>query len=128
MKYPEHAEQCSLFAWAKLQLKIYPELELLQSTQNGAKFTSVKAGKRAKNAGMLAGTPDILLPIARGRYNCLWIELKAPKPRGRLSDSQKHMLELLNKWGNKAVCCWGWLEAMKEIVKYLDGVIDETKA
>lgn len=77
---PEFAMQAAVFAWARLpsvQAQL-PGLDLLEGSMNGVKLTAAQAGK-AKAAGMLKGSHDITLPVARGGYLGLSIELKAGK-------------------------------------------------
>jgi hypothetical protein len=77
-------------------------------------------GSRLKAEGMRAGTPDLFLALARGKYHGLWIELK--RPGGKLRPSQKAMLDMLDlKCGYAAFACYGQQEAQALIVKYLNG-------
>lgn len=89
----------------------------MHSSQSGVRFSSPATAKRAKAEGMIAGLPDIHLPIPRGEYASLYIELKAAK--GRVSDTQKEVIELLNKNGNLAVVSYGAFQAIETIKLYL---------
>ena len=115
----EEEEQILLFSWAKLQASTYPELSLLYHIPNEGK-RSVQAGARLKAAGLSSGVPDICLPVARGGYNSLYIELKRQKG-GKLSENQKLWLEKLNKAGSLAVRCNGFEKAKAVILRYLKG-------
>lgn len=84
----EHQEQAALFEWAELQAKAIPELWLLNGSLNGVRLTIGQAVK-AKKAGMKKGFPDINLPVKRGEYGALYIELKTLKPKGTVKPEQK---------------------------------------
>lgn len=70
--------QVSLFKWAKLASGARPELSLMFAVPNGGKRDYVTAA-RMKAEGVKAGVPDVFLPVARGGYHGLWLELKAGK-------------------------------------------------
>ena len=71
----EESHQTALFAWAALHANECPQLRLLLAIPNGGLRNKVTAGK-LKAQGVKAGVPDIFLPVARGRYHGLWIEMK----------------------------------------------------
>ncbi len=81
---------------------------MLYHIPNGGKRSKAEAG-RFKAMGVKPGVPDIHLPVPRGPYHSLYIELKAPK--GRVSENQADWLADLNRYGNKAVVCYGWEQA-----------------
>ena len=114
----EYQEQVIVFQWANLHLNRYPELELLHASLNGVKLTIGQAMK-AKRSGMIKGVPDISLPIKRGEYSGLYIELKRIKG-GVVSKEQKRWLALLAEQGFRAVVCNGADSAIAEIKTYLE--------
>jgi len=99
MRFAESNHQQALFRWAKRSVKKYPELELLYSIPNGANVND-KNRLRLWLEGLKKGIPDVHLPIARGPFNSLYIELKSKK--GILSDHQNSVIKLLEKAGS---CC-----------------------
>lgn len=112
----EHGHQCALFQWAKKAQQQLPELELLYAYPAGGHRHKATAA-RMKREGAKAGVPDIHLPVARGEYHGLWIELKIGN--NKPTQKQKWWLEKLSEQGHLAVVCYGWEEAMREIEKYL---------
>ena len=84
---------------------------------NGIKLTIGQA-KKAKAAGMLKGSHDVKLPIARGGYIGLSIELKYGK--NRATTDQKEIASLLQKEGHFVIFCWDWEEAKRLIIDYLN--------
>jgi hypothetical protein len=115
---PEHAMQCALFTWARYSRCAYPSLDLLEGSMNGVKLTKAQAGK-AKAAGMLTGSHDVKLPVKRGGYIGLSIELKAGK--NKPTKEQLWYGERLTEEGWKVVYCWSWTDAAEQIKAYLEG-------
>ena len=119
MTYPtENQEQAALFEWAEAASGKYPELRLLHAIANGGK----RDGRTAavlQWTGVKPGVPDLCLPVARGGFHGLYIELKRLKG-GALSINQKAWLGLLAREGYKAVMCRGWLDARDTILNYLE--------
>lgn len=114
----ESEEQQALFEWAALQRGRYPELSLLFHIPNGGYRGKAEAG-RFKAEGVKSGVPDICLPVARGGFHGLFIEMK--RQRGSItSEAQKDWIRQLAKQGYKAVICKGWQEAAQIIADYLN--------
>lgn len=112
----EAKEQESLFHWATLQSSKKPELQLLYHIPNGGSRNILESAN-LKRQGVKAGVPDICLPVARGKYHGLYIELKANK--NKPSKKQEYWLGQLTEQGYCAITCWGFLQAMEAIVQYL---------
>ena len=74
----ESEEQQALFDWAELQKGKYPELKALYHIPNEGK-RSKATGARLKKEGMKDGVSDNCLPVKRGPYGSLYIELKRIK-------------------------------------------------
>jgi len=115
----EAAEQKTLLQWVRYNSAAYPELKLFYHIPNEGK-RSYRAGRELKDQGLKAGVPDNCLPVARGGYHSLYIELKRQKG-GKISEQQREWIDRLNRAGNKAIVCKGWEEAAEAIVKYLKG-------
>lgn len=115
---PEFQNQSALFSWARnpLVLHAYPELKLLSCSLNGVKLSKAQAGK-AKASGMLKGEWDIKLPVARGCYHGLIIEMKAGK--NKLTDEQIEYGDLMGREGWAREACWSWDAARTTITSYL---------
>lgn len=116
MRQLESSHQVALFHWAKLMERVYPELSRMFHVPNGGKRDRVTAA-RLKAEGVKAGVPDIVLPVPRGSYHGLWIELKSDD--GKPSKDQREWLEYLNAEGYCALLCYGWQTAREEIELYL---------
>lgn len=114
----EYSEQCSIFRRAQLHSRQWPELRFLNGSLNGVRLTIGQAVK-AKAAGMKKGVPDLQLPIRRGNYSGLFIELKRIKG-GRVEPEQKLWAAMLTSQGYKHVFAYGCDAAWKAITDYLE--------
>lgn len=116
----EHDHQVALFKWAKLS-KI-PELSLMFAIPNGGHRNKIVAA-HLKAEGVAKGVPDICLPVARGGFHGLFIELKKPKCQksaaGKATKEQLQWQINLNEQGYLAVICVGWEKAKETIESYL---------
>lgn len=61
--------------------------------------------------------PDICLPVARGGFHGLYVEMKAQG--GRPSDEQKAWIAALRAQGYRAEVCVGWHAARQLIEDYI---------
>ncbi len=114
----EDLEQTFLFRWAAFASGKYPELDLMFHIPNGGLRSKSEAG-RLKAQGVKSGVPDICLPVARGGYHGLYIELKK-EHSGTVSENQKIWLSKLTHQGYYAVVCHGWEKAKETIEEYLN--------
>lgn len=96
MHSPEHHIQKACIQWFKLQ---YPG-HIIYAIPNGGGRSKAQAGM-LKAEGVLAGIPDLCIPIPNAAHCGMYIEVKTPT--GRLSPEQKNMLELLRRAGNCTV-------------------------
>lgn len=112
----EHAEQVALFAWAALNAQKYPELRLMFAIPNGGKRDKITAAM-LKAEGVKAGTSDIFLPVARGMWHGLFIELKVGKNKPSLE--QELFIHNMQQAGYGALCVIGWQAAAIALQNYL---------
>ena len=113
----EDAEQRIIFQWAAMETAARPELGLLYAIPNGGK-RAIKTAVALKKQGVKRGVPDMCLPVARGGYHGLYVELKRQKG-GTVSEAQKSWITALTEQGYKAVVCRGAEEAIGTIKEYL---------
>lgn len=119
----ESQEQQLLFEWAALSAGQWPELALMYHIPNGGNRSKSEAG-RFKAEGVKSGVPDICLPVARGGYHGLYIELKRVNG-GRVSPAQQGWISALRDQGYCACVCKGWDDAAHVIKKYLENKIEK---
>lgn len=118
-RHLESAEGQALMKWARMSTKAHPELDLLHHIPNGGKRSKVEAAIM-KAEGVKPGIPDYDLPVARGGFIGLRIELKAPGNH-RVSKDQREVMEALRAEGHRCEVAVGWLAAVEIIEDYLSG-------
>lgn len=147
----EHSEQRALFAWCAMasqfgeQLanddKSYKqagyavevkqltphlhkgivELTLLFAIHNQGHGDAIR-GAKAKAEGVKPGVPDLMLPISRGHYHGLFIEMKR-ETEGDESDQQVKWRNKLTGQGYLCCVCHGWKQAVDVLRSYLTGML-----
>ena len=95
----------------------HPELELLYAIPNAGK-RPVYVGAKMKAEGLLPGMPDMCLPISRGGFNNLFVELKVGK--NKPSPNQIYIINKLNEFGNLAVVCYGQDQVKAQLLEYIN--------
>ena len=114
----EQSEQMALIQWAEYNRAAYPQLRLLHHIPNGGSRMKAEAG-RLKAMGVKAGVPDLFLPVARGGFHGLYIELKRLES-GKASAVQRRWMEALRAEGYAVELCRGWVAASEKILDYLN--------
>lgn len=112
----EDTEQITVVTWARWQEETYPELKMLFHVPNGGSRNKIEAAK-FKQMGVRAGVPDLVLPVPKGIYTGLFIEMKCEK--GRLQDSQKEYLRRAMVYGHCCYVCYSADDAMAVLKEYL---------
>lgn len=127
----EAAHQSALFAWVALNLKDWPDLWGLHHIPNGgSRGDSAKSrmvqGAKLKAQGVKTGVADLCLPVARGSWHGLYIEMKEPGKRpkkatskGGLSDDQIEFRDFVLNQGYGFAVCYTWIEAKEVLINYL---------
>ena len=77
---------------------------------------SLSYAARMKRMGLRSGFPDLLVPLARGKYHGLFIEMKYGK--NKTTKEQKEWLERLSAEGYACAVCYNAAEAIKTIESY----------
>lgn len=108
----EALEQERLMEWAHVRAVHHPALDLLYHIPN-------ENAHHKMRQGVQAGVPDLHLPVARGGYHGLWLELKRADHSNGPSPAQKAWLERLECEGYRCAVCYGAAEAIDAIEQYL---------
>lgn len=124
----EHEEQSKVISWAEAMSYNIPELAALHAIPNqNILLSKVKSQARryqvinySKAEGLKNGVPDLHLPVARGGYHSLYIEMKVKN--NKASDSQEEWAERLSDLGNLVIYCWSAQDAIQVLADYLNGV------
>jgi len=109
----ESREQIALFQW----IRLHPKLKHIAYHVPNERKTSKISGFILKQLGVLSGVSDVVIPVARGGFHGMYIEMKSTK--GRLSENQKSFLDNMTKEGYMAVCAHGFDSAKQFIEEYL---------
>lgn len=115
-KRSESTEQITLIQWCNLNKCVWPELGLIFHIPNGGQRNKTEA-RRLKTEGVKAGVPDLFLPVARGKFHGLFIEMKYGN--NKATPKQREWIIELNKQGYYAVVCNGFEEAKTTIESYI---------
>lgn len=134
----EYKQHCAVIKFCEMMSWQYPELRLINASMNGAWIPNtdpeIKGRGVLKNfkwriiailkaAGcMKSGFPDLHLPVARGKWHALFIELKKSS-RHKPSDLQIWWLRELTALDNYACVCYGENHAKKTIIEYVRGAL-----
>ena len=100
----EGTEQIHLMQWCRWAEHKYPELAAIYHVPNEGK-RSASTGGKLKKMGLRPGVPDICLPVPKGGYSGLYIELK--RIGGKPTEEQLDWLELLDNYGHCVAICEG---------------------
>lgn len=117
----EDAEQAAVFDWAAY----HQELWWMHAIPNGAFLAGDSTAraiqmKRLKRQGLKTGVSDIFLPLPRGGYHGLYIEMKRRKDQGSssVSDEQVQFQKAMIEAGYDCRICYGADEAIGAIKEY----------
>ena len=123
-KHEEEALQMACVKWFHLQ---YPNVIIhhspnggeraVKTNKNGVKYCP--EGLRFKKMGTVAGFPDLFIARSNHFWNGLFIEMKDPNGKGKISDEQKEMIERLTMERFKAVICNSLDEFINIVNEYL---------
>lgn len=114
----ENQHQMALIKWgqqASIRSK-WPGLKLLFHIPNERHCTP-QQGRMLKLMGVRPGVPDLFLPVPRGSYHGLWIEMKTLD--GKPTGDQKWWGSQLRDQGYAWATCNGWERAVNVLEWYL---------
>lgn len=76
---------------------------------------------RMKRVGLRSGVPDLMVPVARGDYHGLFIEMKRRNfTPSKLTDSQREWIYTLKANGYAAFVCAGADKAIRCVDWYME--------
>jgi hypothetical protein len=114
----ESGHQRAVFAWAALSLNEYPELRWMFHIPNGGERTA-RGAMNLKAEGVKRGVSDIMLPVTRGRYAGLFIEMKKPGEINKTTKEQNEFGEFISGQHYLYMVCDNWMLAKSRIIEYL---------
>lgn len=115
----ETQEQIWLMQWGQQPSirRQYPELKYLYHIPN--ERSDKRQAAILKKMGVKRGVPDLCLPVPRGKYHGLYIEMKRADG-GTVSDDQSWWNEQLLSLGYASVFCSGWESGKEALLWYLN--------
>lgn len=113
----ESTEQKRLFAWMESAAPGHPELLLAFHIPNGG-TRQAREAHNLRLQGVKRGVPDIFLPVPRGDFHGLFVEMKRQRG-GVVSEHQKAWIRSLRAMGYRAEVCKGFEAARGVIIDYL---------
>lgn len=122
LKPTEFDMQRAVIDWAVLAANQCPELRLLHHIPNGG-FRFRKTAAQLKASGVAAGVPDLHLPVGRGGWLSLYIEMK--RPGNEPTDSQASWIKALSEQGNLVQVCHSAEVAIHVLRWYLELPLSE---
>ena len=112
----ESGEQIALFDWIRLNITKYPELAVCHHVPNGGQRDK-RTAERLRREGVLPGVCDIHLPVPRGTFVGLWIEMKV---RGnKPTKAQNWFMAAMKDYGHFVAVAYSFEEAQWLIESYL---------
>lgn len=120
----EHDIQSAVILWAIRHEGEYPELKWLYSSLNGifipgSPATRARIIKHMKQEGMKKGISDLCLPVARGGFHGLYIELKRDEG-SKIQPEQIEFMEFVATQGYCDKICIGYQETVEALEWYLN--------
>ena len=113
----EAQEQGAVVQWSHLACRQWPELQWLFHAANG-EVRDKRTAAKLKWLGVKPGVPDLLLPVPKGPYSGLALEMKRRKG-GRISADQQRFLEALRAFKWHVSVCAGAEDAIAVIRWYM---------
>ena len=111
-KLSEHEIQVACINWFRFQ---YPKY-LIYAIPNGGQRNKIVATK-LKAEGVLAGVPDLHIPVAKQGFHGLYIEMKAG--RNKPSENQITIMEKFRNEGFRCEVCWSLDQFITSVNNYL---------
>jgi hypothetical protein len=99
-------------------LRLHPEGRKLYAIPNGGK-RHIKTAMALKAEGVQSGVPDLFLPLMRGGWGGLYIEVKDGK-KGRLTPNHEATMQQLSLDGYLCVVCRSAGAIARIVLWYVD--------
>lgn len=119
MRDIEHQIQVACVNYFRLKFRD----ALIFAIPNGG-ARDIRVAQKLKAEGVLAGVPDLCVPIPKNGYNGLYIEMKAGK-KGVVSDKQKDVMARLERSGYRCEVCRSLDDFIKVVDDYMGAKVRE---
>ena len=91
--------QVEVMDWIRSNEEKHEQLKVIFHTPNSFFGTGFGVVMWLKKLGMRKGVYDIIVPISKDGYSCLWIEIKKNQ-KSKLTTEQKMFQEIINKYSD----------------------------
>lgn len=115
-KASEAQEQRAVIEYCRWK---YPNVLIFHIPNGGSR--DAREAHNLKLQGVVAGIPDLCIPVPSGKYHGMYIEMKREGKGARVSDRQKEVIAYLRSQGYFAKVCYGASDAIRAIDAYLHG-------
>ena len=117
-KAAKESDECkAFFMWCEN----HRELKGLVTHYPNEAKRSFSLAKFLQSIGLRKGVSDYFIPVMRGGYGGMWIEMKrSDKTLSRISLEQKNWLAKMDKQGYKTYVAYGYCDAAQAVTAYLD--------
>jgi hypothetical protein len=121
----EKHDQANLYSWCLAQSGRWPELGMIYAIPNAGGFTGGFKKNRGRvmqmlRQGVRKGVPDLCLPVARGGFHALYLEMKR---EGEEQPTEDQLLwhKALRAQGNCVIVAVGFVAGCAALTDYLKG-------
>lgn len=113
----ELTEQQAVIDWCDINSGRFPELKTIYHIPNEGRRSTI-GGAALRKAGLKKGVPDLCLPVPRGGWHALYIEMKKDRSC-KCTKDQLAFQNILARQGNYCTVACGADEAILVIKWYL---------
>jgi len=115
----EHFYQVKVIEWCRKNDHLFPGANLIYSIPNGAAVSGRERGRLVRE-GMKSGVSDLHLPVAKGGYFGLYVEMKHDDGGSVVSDAQTAFLGAVTDEGYLGHICYTGHAAIEVIRDYMN--------
>lgn len=117
----EEQEHFAFIQWRNVMIGTIPDLRWLFHVPNG-ELRHPAVGAKLARMGALPGVTDFIWPVRRGRFACMFLELKSK--HGKLEPQQAKFIDAMRDVGHFAQVAYGWTQARKFTLQYHETRLD----
>jgi len=121
-KKSEYMIQVEFMNWCRKRALVDERWSVAHHIPNGGSRRSAREGMKFKLMGVVAGIPDVFIPIPNNSFNGLYIEFK--NDSGSVSKVQKNVHSVIRGNGYAVAVCRSAEEAIRVAEDYIANTED----